>query len=133
MLYSTYAYFLRHVRALMPAVEVESVPGVTSFAAAAAHLNLALAEGGEKFAVVPAVDDPAGLRPLLAACDSAVLMKPAARYEEILAVLNNMGLKDKAIYVSRLGFPDQFITRDLDSRKKQHDYLSLILIKKGGL
>jgi precorrin-2/cobalt-factor-2 C20-methyltransferase len=134
MLFSTYTYLLRHVRALLPAVEVESVPGVTSFAAAAAHLNLALAEGTEKLAVVPAVDDPAALRPLLAAFDSLVLMKVAGKYDEIVALLAELGLKDKAVYVSRLGYPDQFVTRDLDSLVgKKRDYLSLILVKKGGL
>lgn len=134
MLFSTYTYLLKHVRAILPGVEVESVPGVTSFAAAAAHLNLALAEGTEKLAVIPAVDDPAALRPLLAAFDSAVLMKVAGKYEEIVAVLADLGLKDKAVYVSKIGYPDEFVTRDLDSLiGKKRDYLSLILIKKGGL
>ncbi len=134
MLFSTYTYLLRHVRALLPDVEVESVPGVTSFAAAAAHLDLALAEGAEKLAVVPAVDDPEALRPLLAAFDNVVLMKVAGKYDEIVAILTDLGLKDKAVYVSRLGYPDQFVTFDLDSLAgKKRDYLSLILIKKGGL
>jgi precorrin-2/cobalt-factor-2 C20-methyltransferase len=134
MLFSTYTYLLRHVRALLPDVAVESVPGVTSFAAATAHLNLALAEGTEKLAVIPAVDDPEALRPLLAAFDSVVLMKVAGKYEEIVAVLADLGLRDKAVYVSKLGYPDQFVTRDLDSLiGKKRDYLSLILIKKGGL
>ncbi len=134
MLFSTYTYLLKHVRAILPGVEVESVPGVTSFAAAAAHLNLALAEGTEKLAVIPAVDAPEALRPLLAAFDSAVLMKVAGKYEEIVAVLADLGLKDKAVYVSKIGYPDEFVTRDLDSLiGKKRDYLSLILIKKGGL
>lgn len=134
MLFSTYTYLLKHVRDLLPAVEIESVPGVTSFAAAAAHLNLPLAEGAEKLAVIPAVDDPEALRPLLAACDSVVLMKVAGKFEEIYAVLSDLGLADKAVYVSRLGYPDQFATRDLAGLiGKTRDYLSLILIKKGGL
>ncbi|MDT8901748.1 precorrin-2 C(20)-methyltransferase [Anaeroselena agilis] len=134
MLFSTYTYLLKHVRDLIPEVEVESVPGVTSFAAAAAHLDLPLSEGTEKLAILPAVDDPEALRPLLAAFDNAVLMKVAGKYEQIVAVLGDLGLKDKAVFVSRLGYPDQFVTRDLDSLVgKKRDYLSLILIKKGGL
>ena len=134
MLFSTYTYLLKYVRALLPDVEVESVPGVTSFAAAAAHLNLPLAEGAEKLAVVPAVDDPEALRPLLTAFENAVLMKVAGNYDEIVAVLDDLGLKDKAVFVSKLGYPDQFVTADLDSLVgKKRDYLSLILVKKGGL
>lgn len=134
MLFSTYTYLLKKVRALLPAVEVESVPGITSFAAAAAHLDTALAEGGEKLAVIPAVDDPAALRPILAAFESAVLMKVAGKYEEIIDILAEAGLKDKAVYISKLGYPDQFVTTDLDSlRGQKRDYLSLILVKKGGV
>ena len=134
MLFSTYTYLLRHVRAVLPAAKIESVPGVTSFAGAAAHLNLALAEGTEKLAIVPAVDDPEALRPLLAGCESAVLMKVAGQYEGIVAVLEDMGLKDKAVFVSKLGYPDQAVTFDLDSLiGKKRDYLSLIIVKKGGL
>lgn len=134
MLFSTYTYLLKRVRALLPDAGVESVPGVTSFAAAAAHLNIPLAEGLEKLAVIPAVDDPEALRPVLAAFDNAVLMKVAGKYEEIVAILGELGLKDKAVFVSKLGYPDQFVTADLDSLVGQkRDYLSLILVKKGGL
>jgi precorrin-2/cobalt-factor-2 C20-methyltransferase len=134
MLFSTYTYLLKKVQAILPDVEVESVPGITSFAAAAAHLNIALAEGGEKLAVIPAVDDPAALRPILAAFESVVLMKVAGKYEEIVDILAEAGLKDKAVFISKLGYPDQFVTTDLDSlRGQKRDYLSLILAKRGGL
>lgn len=134
MLFSTYTYLLGKVRELLPAVAVESVPGVTSFAAAAAHLNVALAEGTDKLAIIPAVDDPESLRPVLGAFPNAVLMKVAGQYEAILDILDETGLKDKAVYVSKLGYPDEFITRDLESlRGARRDYLSLILVKRGGL
>ena len=41
MLFSTYTYLLKRVQALAPEAAVESIPGITSFAAAAAHLNVA--------------------------------------------------------------------------------------------
>jgi precorrin-2/cobalt-factor-2 C20-methyltransferase len=134
MLFSTYTYLLKKVRAILPDAPIESVPGITSFAAAAAHLDTSLAEGGEKLAIIPAVDEPADLRPILATFESAVLMKVAGKYEEIVDILAEAGLKDKAVYISKLGYSDQYITTDLDSlRGKKRDYLSLILVKKGGL
>lgn len=133
MLFSTYTYLLKKVREIIPAVEVESVPGVTSFAATAAFLNAALAEGNEKLAIIPAVDDPEELRPVLQQFPNAVLMKVAGKYEKIVDLLAELGLKEKAVYVSKLGYADQFVTYDLDSlRNSKRDYLSLILVKQGG-
>lgn len=134
MLFSTYTYLMKQVRTILPEAEVESVPGVTSFAAAAAHLNIALAEGGEKLAIIPAVEEPADIRPVLEQFPNAVLMKAAGKYEELVDILDEMGLKDKAVFVSKLGYPDQFVTFDLDSiRQAKRDYLSLILVKREGL
>jgi precorrin-2/cobalt-factor-2 C20-methyltransferase len=106
MLFSTYTYLLKRVQALAPDAAVESIPGVTSFAASAAHLNVALAEGNERLAIIPAVDDPAQLRPVFDHFSNAVLMKVAGKYDEILDILEEKGLQDKAVYVSKLGYPD---------------------------
>jgi len=133
MLFSTYTYLLKRVQALAPDAAVESIPGVTSFAASAAHLNVALAEGNERLAIIPAVDDPAQLRPVFDHFSNAVLMKVAGKYDEILDILEEKGLQDKAVYVSKLGYPEQFVTYDLESlRGKDKDYLSLILVKREG-
>ncbi|VBB06840.1 tetrapyrrole methylase [Lucifera butyrica] len=133
MLFSTYSYLLKRVKVLLPEVEVESIPGITSFAAAAAHINAALAEGNEKLAIIPAVDDPQELYSILQEFPNAVLMKVAGKYEEIVSVLEKTGLKEKSVYISKLGYPDQFISYDLDClRNRKRDYLSLILVKREG-
>jgi precorrin-2/cobalt-factor-2 C20-methyltransferase len=134
MLYSTYTYLMKQVKQLLPDVAVESIPGVTSFAAAAAHLNLALSEGIEKLAIIPAVDNLADLKSTLAGFPNVVIMKVAGKYSEIVDILDKMGLKNNAVYISKLGYSDQFITTDLDSiRDNKQDYLSLLLVKREGL
>lgn len=133
MLFSTYTYILRKIKSIMPEVEIESVPGVTSFSATAAFLNTALAEGSEKVAIVPAIEDPNELRVILKEFSTTVLMKVAGKFNEIIAILDELCLKDKAVYVSKLGHPDQFITYDLDILKNtEHHYLSMILVKREG-
>jgi len=134
MLFSTYTYILERVKGIVANLDVESVPGVTSFAATAAHLNVALAEGNEKLAIIPAVNDPNELRTILKHFPNAVLMKVAGKYNEIVDVLTELGLKDRAVYVSKLGYDDQFVTYDLDSLRGQKlDYLSLMLVKQEGI
>ncbi|MEG6585520.1 precorrin-2 C(20)-methyltransferase [Dendrosporobacter sp. 1207_IL3150] len=133
MLFSTYTYLLNKVQQIIPDVSVESIPGVTSFSATAALLNRALAEGNEKLAIVPAIDDPSELKPILATFPNVVLMKVANKYEQILDILEELGLQDKAVFMSKLGYPDQFYTRDLNSlRGVKREYLSLILVKQEG-
>lgn len=133
MLFSTYTYLMKKVREVMPEVVVESVPGITSFSAAAAYLNAALAEGSEKLAIIPAIDDPEQLREVLRQFSNAILMKVAGKYDQIVDVLAELGLKDKAVYMSRVGYPEQLVTFDLDSlRGTKLDYLSLIFVKRDG-
>ena len=133
MLFSTYTYLMKKVQAIIPGVAVESVPGITSFSAAAAYLNASLAEGSEKLAIIPAIDDPEDLREILSQFSNAILMKVAGKYDRIVSVLEELGLKDKAVYISKLGYPEQFVTADLDSlRGTKLEYLSLIFVKRDG-
>ncbi len=133
MLYSTYPYLMKEVYRLMPEVAVISVPGITSYSAAAACLNLPLAAGAEKLAVIPALDDPKELKTILALFPNVILMKVAGKITQYIDVLEEAGLLDKAVYISKLGYPDQFITYDLCSLKNRKlDYLSLIIVKQEG-
>ncbi|MDD4601893.1 MAG: precorrin-2 C(20)-methyltransferase [Negativicutes bacterium] len=133
MLFSTYTYILKKLRVLLPDVHIESVPGITSFSATAAFLNTALAERNEKLAIIPAIDDPNELRTILTHFPNAILMKVAGKFNEIVDVLDELNLKNNAVYVCKLGYPDQFMTYDLDSiRTTKRDYLSLILVKREG-
>ena len=133
MLYSTYTYLMARVRRLLPDAPIECVPGVTSFSAAAAYLQEALAEGAEKLAIVPAIEDPEEIREVLGRFPNAVLMKVAGKYDAIVTVLEELQLLDKAVMISRLGYPEQRICHDLASLRGQKlDYLSLILVKQEG-
>jgi precorrin-2/cobalt-factor-2 C20-methyltransferase len=133
MLFSTYTYLMKKVVEIIPNVVVESIPGITSFSAAAAYLNAALAEGSEKFAIIPAIDDPEQLREIFGQFSNAVLMKVAGKYDKIVNVLDELGLKNKAVFISKIGYPDQLVSFDLDSlRGTKLDYLSLILVKREG-
>jgi precorrin-2 methylase len=50
----------------------------------------------------------------------------------IITVLEESGLKEKAVFVSRAGLAGETVTRDLDSLKdRKLDYFSTIIIRKG--
>jgi precorrin-2/cobalt-factor-2 C20-methyltransferase len=106
-LYSTYGYLLPRLRRAAPDLEVETVPGVPSFCAAAARFNLSLAQGTEPLAVLPSAEDPEELRRLLRAFPNLVLMKVHRHYADILRVLEEEGRLEEAVLASRCGWPEE--------------------------
>jgi len=62
-----------------------------------------------------------------------VLMKVNRKMEEVAALLDRLELGGRAVYFSRCGYRDQFITANLgDLAGKSLDYMSLLIIKKKG-
>lgn len=132
MFYSTYSYLLERVRK-DPAVEVVTVPGVTAFAACASLINEPLTEKDERVAVIPAAYSLDDLRDVLDNFDNVVLMKVNKNYDAVVGLLEELGLLDRAVYISRCGYPDQFFTTDLKSLVgKDRDYMSILIIRKAG-
>ncbi|MGI9860316.1 precorrin-2 C(20)-methyltransferase [Moorella naiadis] len=132
-LYSTYSYLVQRLQRIEPGLKIITVPGVTSFAAAAAGLNLPLATGDEPLAIIPALRDPATLKEYLSLFPNLVLMKVARHYDAIVEVLQEAGVAEKSVLASRCGQPGESFNRDLAAGKGQkQDYLSLIIVKGGG-
>lgn len=133
LFYSTYAYLMRAVVELDPGIQAETVPGITSINAAAARLNLPLAEGAEGLAVLPHLEDMAELDTVLKTFPNVVLMKAARYSEEIVKYLEDHGLTECATLVSRCGQKDEQVVRDVRILKDTPvDYFSLMLIRQGG-
>lgn len=132
LLYSTYIYLLRALQAELPRLRMVTVPGITSFCAAAALTNFPLGEGRRPLSIVPASDDLKTVRAALRRGGSVVLMKVGARLREVLAVLKEQRLLAHAVLVSRAGQDGQRIEMNL-RKLKAHDeragYLSVILVQ----
>jgi precorrin-2/cobalt-factor-2 C20-methyltransferase len=134
MLYSTYTYILQEIKKIKPELTVENIPGITSFAAAASALGQPLAEGDESLAIIPALKKTEDLAKILAVHENAVFLKVASKIEELIGVLVELELINNAAFISKCGHPDQQIIYDLkDLSGKKLEYLSLLIVKKGGL
>ncbi|MBP2072373.1 precorrin-2 C(20)-methyltransferase [Thermoanaerobacterium butyriciformans] len=124
MIYSTYIYILKRIEGY----EAETIPGISSYSAAASRLNIPIAEGNETFAVVPS-GDILEISKALDMFDNVVLMKISRRYEEIVNLLKEKNFK--GYLVIKCGHQDEEISYDLDKYiGKKIDYLSLIIAKK---
>ena len=130
MTYSTFGYVLRIIRQQHPELDVEIVPGITSFATLSAHSQTVLVEDREQLRIIPAfkVDmvDSIEFPP----SSTTVLMKTyKSRDALIQRLLHEPGIS--IVYGERLGMEDEFITSDpQEILKRPETYLSLMMVKK---
>ncbi len=133
MFYSTYAYILERVKRKFPDIEIETIPGVTAVAACSSLINEPLTEGDEKLAVIPAAYGISAIKEALQSYDSVVLMKVNRLFDEVAGLLEEMKLLDKAVYISRCGYPDQYYSTDIAGLAgKEKDYMSIMVVRKAG-
>ena len=129
--YSTYGYLARTVTRLAPQVKLETIPGVTAYNAAAARLNLPLAEGEQSLLILSGVCDPQDITRLASLTDNLVVLKAYHNYDRIVDAIEAANEHPRTYLVSRCGLPEEVITPDAGSRRgsKPH-YLSLIIAKR---
>lgn len=124
MIYSTYIYILERLRGF----DMETIPGIPSFCAAAAKLNIPIATGSESFVVVPTAE-PEVIEDILGNFDNVVLMKVSKDFDLISKKLDEGGFS--AGFVSRCCQDNEKISYNLQELKEDKiDYLSLIIGKK---
>ena len=130
MTYSTFGYVLEIIRAALPGVEVEIVPGITSFAALAARAGTVLAENGESLHIVPSfradqaasLDFPPG--------STTVLLKT---YRSRAALLERLRRERNVeiLYAERLTMPGETLESEPEAiARRPEEYLSLMKKKK---
>lgn len=129
--YSTYGYVLQNLRALRPDLPVETVPGITSYQASAARLNLPLVEGEESLLVTSGVQGGQRLREMDQVPENIVFLKAYRNAADICAALEETDLIDKSVGISRCGLPDEEIIPDVcDFRDRRPGYWTIILAKR---
>jgi precorrin-2/cobalt-factor-2 C20-methyltransferase len=133
--FSTFIYLMRKVRKRLPDLTVTTIPGVTSYQAAAACANQPLAEGEETITVLSAAKGGERLKDVIAVSDNVILMKTYKQFPRILAQIDEAGLQDSCCFISRCGLKGQIVERDFQrmTAMKQPHYLSLMIIKKRGM
>lgn len=119
--YSTYSHMLKHVRDC--GFEVQTIPGITSFCAAASLVNRTLVVGNERLVVMPAskvkeITDE----------KYVVIMKVYKHEEEVLDTLEEKGFD--YVYASRVGREGETVLNDREEILKLRDYMSLIIANR---
>lgn len=128
--FATFGHLARVVCELAPEVEVETIPGVSSFAAAAATTGVTLAEEDETFAIIPAAYGVELINHLLDEFDTLALLKVKPLLDEVIDLLERRELLTTSVFIEKVGSPEERIVRDVASLKGEKvNYLSLLLVQ----
>jgi precorrin-2/cobalt-factor-2 C20-methyltransferase len=112
-LYSTFVYLQREAPRRWPGVCVEVVPGVTSVTGVAAVAGIALADGRQRIAIVPAAYGVEDADELFRRFDTVVFMKMGPQVGRVVEAIERNGLLDRAVYVARATMRAERIVRDV--------------------
>jgi precorrin-2/cobalt-factor-2 C20-methyltransferase len=129
--YSTFGYLMAHVKAAAPHVQVLTVPGITSYQAAASRLNTTLVEGEGSLMVVSGAMGGDRLRSLADKPETVVFLKAYRNMKDICAALAESGEYPYCVAVKNCGHPSEEIVVDLEELCRQKpDYWTLVIAKK---
>lgn len=129
MIYSTYVYVMERI---MDDVEVETIPGISSFSNIASNQNFPLVMDTDPLVVIPCTMEEEKIDEALEKYDCIVLMKIYKRINIILDKLKKHNLIDHAILVCNSSQEREEVFTNLREEKidEKISYFSTILINK---
>ena len=130
--YSTFMYTLPYIE--RAGVEVEVVPGITSFCAVADSMKMPLVAWDEDLVGAPVRKNSGEeLGKVLREHDNVVLMKPSSDQEALIQAIRENHLEDNFVLITKSGTGEERLVTDFEELK-QYDipYLSTIIIKRQG-
>jgi len=130
MTYSTYGYILRHVQALGPQYPIVSVPGITSYQAAAACVNTPLVEGEDSMLLTSGSKGGDRLRAFAAKPECVVFLKAYRNVEDIAEAIEEAGVYQESVGISNCGQKDEKIYRDIHELCDRHPYYWTLIVAK---
>ncbi len=124
-LYSTYGYVLE---CLDEKIEVETIPGITSYSTVAATANRQLAVGNEILSIIPATADPKRIEMAMEAAGGIVIMKASHEPERITRLLKEGGYLEHSVLARKVSMEAGELRKDVEAALKDgKDYLTTII------
>lgn len=117
--FSTFTYLRTLASRRWPDLPIEVVPAVSSLTAVPAAAGIALADGQERVAIVPAAYGTGDLGDILDRFDTTLIMKIGPAMDEVVDLVEERGLLDRAVYVSRATMSGERLERDLRTLRGQ--------------
>lgn len=129
----TLSTFVYAMELLEDEIEIESIPGITSFASVTSRLRTPLLMGDETLKVVPISKDT-NLVEQINSADNLVFMKVTRNLERLKDAFRETGNMENVVLISNCGKDSEKIYYDLENVTRDDiSYFTTILLKKGGV
>ncbi len=122
--YGSFMYLYSRLADRFP---TEIVPGVSSLGAVTAAARRPLIAREEVLTVVPATLDEAALERHLSQANAAAIMKLGRHFSKVRAVLERLGMAERAMFVSHASLPNQNVT-PLSEAPDTAPYFAMIIV-----
>lgn len=123
-LYSTWIYLHREISKNHPEIKITVIPGIVSMFTFAAKVGISLAEGAEKFSVIPSCYDLSQVKEIAKNSDTMVFLKDGRYFDQVIKLLKESGFSDDSIFA---------IGQDLDTKNEIVKKLTLGEVTKDTL
>jgi precorrin-2/cobalt-factor-2 C20-methyltransferase len=131
MTYSTYGYVLKYMNRIAENLPIVTVPGITSYQAAAARLNVPLVEGEESLLVVSGAMGGDRLRQQTVKPENVVFLKAYRNVEDITRAIGEADADYRCMGVSKCSQTDEKVMLDIEElESRSPDYWTLIIAKQ---
>ncbi|KRF67370.1 precorrin-2 C20-methyltransferase [Bacillus sp. Soil768D1] len=130
LLYSTFIHMMKLMQELHPEVEIKTVPGISSFNGSASRLGIALADGDDHVAIIPARDDYEAMKKAIEDHDAVVFIKVAKVIDLMITVLRDLDLLEKASVVTKVTSDEEVIWNLSELEGLELEYLTLMVVRK---
>ncbi len=125
MLYGSFMYIFNR---LSDRFHTEVIPGISSTFASAAMLGAPLTYRNDVLSIMPATLEADILRDRLAVADAAIIIKLGRHFAKVKAVLEELGLFARALYIERATMPNQTIKPISEVDPDQVPYWAIVMI-----
>jgi precorrin-2/cobalt-factor-2 C20-methyltransferase len=135
-LYSTWIYLHKELESNYPEIKISVIPGIVSMFTFASKVGISLAEGAEKFAVIPSCYDLTQVKEIAKNCDTMVFLKDGRYFDQVIRLLKEAGFPDSSLFAigQDLGTDHEIVRRltlgEVTQKTLTTKYFSIMVVKR---
>ncbi len=129
--YSTFIYVHEAMKAHHPDIRMKIISGISSVFHAASKAGMPVARLDERVAILPSLSGEKDLHAMYENFHTLFLLKLSRSYSIAFKYLERRCILDQAVYLEKLGTPEERVERDIRKvNPKKVPYFAMLMIRK---